>query len=375
MRIGFEAKRLFTNYTGLGNYSRFIVSALSAHKPQNEYLLFTPREVSNDEVQPIVSQNNVNVVTPSGLFRTFSRVWRTWGLSKTSPARDLDLFHGLSQELPFGLPRKVKTVVTVHDLIFLRFPEFYHPWDVSIYKTKVKSACSRADRIVAISHQTARDIIDFLRVDPSKIDVVYQGCHPSFKRRANEQEKRNVREKYRLPKKFILNVGTIEKRKNIGLLVEALERLPKDEQIPLVIIGRPSVYMQEISELVIRKKLKDRIIFLHNAAFQDFPAIYQQAQVFVYPSLFEGFGIPLVEAIESNVPVITSEGSCFLEAAGPGALYVDSRDPDDLATKLSNVLRDESLRGRMREQSSHHIRQFQPENIADDLEKVYDALF
>ena len=374
MKIGFEAKRLFTNYTGLGNYSRFIVSALSSLSAGNEYFLYTPKQVTNGEVDEIVDNENIKVIKPKGIFRLLSSLWRSWGLSQSSSAQRLNVFHGLSQELPYGLPSRVRKVVTVHDLIFLRYPGFYNAMDVSIYKTKVKSACVRADRIIAISKQTAEDIVHFLKIDPGKIEVVYQGCHPNFKRLVNDGEKVAVRKKYNLPSKFILNVGTIERRKNILSLIEAMAILPADVRIPVVVVGQRSAYLRELVAKAEEKKVLGQIQFLHTASFSDFPAIYQQARVFVYPSLFEGFGIPLVEAIESGIPVITSTGSCFIEAAGPDAMYVDPHDPAALARDLERVLRDDNLRKQMVTNSRVYVQQFDPLLIATKLNNLYSQL-
>ena len=130
MNIGFEAKRFFTNYTGLGNYSRFVVDALSAHNAEHQYYLFTPRAAVNNEVSAILNRPGVAVIKPGGLYRAVPSIWRTWGVSLNSHIKNLDIFHGLSQELPFNLPRRIKKVVTVHDLIFYRFPRFYHAADV-----------------------------------------------------------------------------------------------------------------------------------------------------------------------------------------------------------------------------------------------------
>lgn len=374
MDIGFEAKRFFTNYTGLGNYSRFIVDALSAHIPSNQYHLFTPRKVVNWEVSSIADRKNVSVATPQGLYRLVPSIWRTWGLSFSRHARKLNIFHGLSQELPFNLPSKVRKVVTVHDLIFYRYPQFYHAADVSIYKAKVKSACKRADKIIAISRQTAQDITEFLNVDPSKIEVVYQGCHPNFRRNIPPAEIAQIRKKYHLPQNFVLNVGTIEERKNLLTLIEAVQLLSPDLKIPLVVIGRPTEYHQRVISRAQELGVLNEIIFLTEASFVDFPALYRAATVFVYPSLFEGFGIPLVEAIESNVPVITSTGSCFAEAAGPFARYVDPSDASALASELQLVLSDKTLREKMVKESKNYIQKFEAEKIATALNAVYHRL-
>jgi glycosyltransferase involved in cell wall biosynthesis len=374
MNIGFEAKRFFTNYTGLGNYSRFVVDALSAHNAEHHYYLFTPRGAVNNEVSAILNRPGVAVIKPGGLYRAVPSIWRTWGVSLNSHIKSLDIFHGLSQELPFNLPRKIKKVVTVHDLIFYRFPQFYHAADVVIYKAKVKSACERADKIIAISNQTAQDLIDFLNINPSKIEVVYQGCHPNFKRVITEQEISEVKKRYNLPDQFILNVGTIEERKNLLVLIEAFALLPKELRIPLVVIGRLTDYYQRVVSRAKTLGVLDEIIFLTHASFSDFPAFYKGSTVFVYPSLFEGFGIPLVEAITSGAPVITSQGSCFQEAAGADAIYIDPKNPQELASRLKDILSDAKLRSRMVEKSALYIRKFEPAEIASMLMRLYNSL-
>ncbi len=376
MNIGFEAKRFFTNNTGLGNYSRFVVDALSLHEPENEYALYTPTGVPHREAREILHRPNVSVVTPDSVYRVTrsTSLWRTWGVSRHPTVRALDVFHGLSHELPIGLDRRIAKVVTVHDLIFLRYPQFYKSIDISIYKRKLVHACKVADKVVAISDQTARDVVDFLKVDPGKIRVISQGCHSSFKKRLSPDELEEVRTRYNLPVRYILNVGTIEARKNIILIVKALAAIPVELRIPVIVIGKRTEYFKDVVEEARRLAVTDYIKFVENVPFVDFPGIYQGAEVFVYPSLFEGFGIPLVEAIESRVPVITSLGSCFREAAGPAAIYVDPHDPAELAAQLRTVLGDADLRTQMIGKSTDYIQKFQPKAIASELVSLYKAI-
>jgi glycosyltransferase involved in cell wall biosynthesis len=371
MHVGFEAKRFFTNFTGLGNYARFVVDALSEFYPHDHYTLYSPKTRAHPEIDPIVRRSNIQVVAPTGGYRFLKGVWRSWGVSRHPTVQTLDVYHGLSQELPAGLPARVRKVVTVHDLIYIRYPQFYKPVDVAIYKAKAKAACTKADRVIAISQQTAQDIVDFLHIDPNKIDVVYQGCHPIFKQTVAPEVQAQVRRKYNLPGQYILNVGTIEPRKNVGVLVQALAMLPAGERLPLVIVGRATAYKDEIVRIAREKGVMDQLIFLHGASFQDFPALYQSATVFAYPSLFEGFGIPLVEAIESGVPVVTSTGSCFREAAGSGALYADPQQPEALAAGLKQALQDQGVRSELIAQGHAYTRQFMPSVIADRLQEVY----
>lgn len=377
MNVGFEAKRLFSNFTGLGNYSRFVVGALSTHYPDDRYFLYAPSVKQHPEVDQIIGQENVQVVTPSGIFTKplFSAIWRSWGLTRHNSVKDLSVFHGLSQELPMGLPSRVKKIVTVHDLIFLRYPKFYKQIDVSIYTKKVRQACASADCIVAISRQTAEDIQSLLNVDLGrKIKVVYQGAHPNFDLIRDDQELARVKLKYNLPNQFILNVGTIEQRKNLLVLIRALSFIPEALRMPLVVMGRKTPYFQQVEEEIIARNLQKHVIFLPGVSFADFPAIYQQATVFVYPSLFEGFGIPLVEAIKSKVPVITSTGSCFSEAGGPASIYVHPENAEGLAQQIVLVSESEELRRRMVRESLQYIEQFSPQNIASKMHSVYQSV-
>ena len=376
MKIGFDAKRLFNNFTGLGNYSRFVVQSLLDYAPENSYILYTPRKRDHPEITSITNRKEVSVVTPSHFYTFFglSSLWRTWGISREPSAASLNVFHGLSQELPSNLPDGILKIVTVHDLIYYRFPMLYNPLDVAIYKAKVKAACASAHTIIAISRQTADDIVNFLGIPETKIKVVYQGCHPQFRDVKTSTQVSDVRKKYTLPDQYMLNVGTIEARKNIILVVRALGLLPPASRKPLVIMGRETDYKKEVVAAAREAGVIDSLIFLHRVPFTDFPYIYQGAQLFVYPSLFEGFGIPLVEAIASGVPVITSTGSCFTEAAGPDSIYVDPSDIEEMALQLNRVLSDNALRQRMIASGHKFIERFLPQNIMPALLSIYRGL-
>ena len=373
MKIGFDAKRFFNNFTGLGNYSRFVIRALSEHAPENEYMLFTPKVKAHAELNSILSSHNIRVVTPPYGYSLFSAgsIWRTWGISRSAEAKELNVYHGLSQELPINLPANVKKIVTVHDLIFIRYPHLYKSIDTAIYKAKVKAACKQANRIVAISRQTKEDIVHFLNVDAAKIDVVYQGCHPNFKKVYSADQINSFRTKYDLPRHYILSVGTIEERKNVLLLIKAIALLPIDLRIHVVIIGRSTDYKRKIVEQAAKMRVSQWLIFLHDVSFVDLPAIYQGAEVFVYPSIFEGFGIPIVEALESAVPVIATKGSSLQEAGVPGAIYLDPENEQEMFDHLKRVLSDNDLRKKMIEEGREHIKQFEPGVIADKIMKVY----
>ncbi len=372
MRIGYDAKRAFYNYSGLGNYSRSALLLLQKYYPENEYYLYTP---SLKDSISFVGDRPFQIKHPEfSLFKIFSSYWRSVKMSKDIQRDKLDIFHGLSNELPSDIDKtNVLSVVTIHDLIFLRFPQFFSRIDNQIYLRKFRSACEIADKVIAVSEQTKHDIVNFFQISPEKIVVSYQGCGSQFWQAATESKKQEVKKKYNLPNSFILNVGTIEPRKNLYSLIYSLVYAKHDAKV--VAIGRPvKKYMEELQSLIRKKGLEDRVIFLHGVPNEDLPAIYQCADLFVYPSFFEGFGIPILEAMVSRIPVITSSGSCFPETGGNAALYINPNNPEEIAILSDKVLSDESLKKSMVEKGLLYSQNFSDEAVVTSLMNVYKGM-
>lgn len=370
MRIGFDAKRAFFNKSGLGSYSRNLIDGLAKKFPDHEYVLYTPG-TNPDLYEP--GDSCFSVKQPRRIsHRIFRAYWKSFYLSKQLPKDRIDIYHGLSHEIPYGFPTdRVKSVVTIHDLIFLRLPHLYRTVDRMIYENKFRYACQTADRVIAVSHQTANDVTEFFGTDPGKIDVVYQGCNPVFNTEVSLVEKEILRMKYLLPKSFILYVGTIEERKNLLTLIKALHYGKID--MPLVVIGKSTPYLNKIVEFIERHSLIN-IIFCDVVQNQDLPGIYQLADLFVYPSIFEGFGIPILEALYSRVPVITSKGSSLAEAGGKYTLYVDPNNVEEMAAAIKKVLFDEELQERMKIEGYRHARSFDPEKVTTNVMQVYQKV-
>ncbi|MBC8053684.1 MAG: glycosyltransferase family 4 protein [Sphingobacteriaceae bacterium] len=363
MRIGFDGKRVVQNFTGLGNYSRFILNLLINHFPENDYWVYSKKKAA------------ANLKIPAGVkFRHPAGyrfpLWRSYGILTDLRKDKLSLYHGLSNELPFGIrSAKIPSVVTVHDLIFLRFPEFYSAIDRFIYKYKFEYACKKATRIIAVSEQTKKDIVSYFHIPEDKIDVIYQGCNDAFKSSATAEQKSKVNKKYNLPANYLLQVGTIEERKNLMLTVKALLGVPSE--IKLVVIGKQTEYAREIKEYILNHKLENRVVFLKNVPVDDLPAIYQQAKIFVYPSEFEGFGIPIIEALHSGVPVIGAIGSCLEEAGGPKSCYVHPKDDVRLSWTINSILSSNAKRDEMIKAGYAYVKKFSNAQLANDLMEVY----
>ncbi len=367
MNISFDAKRYFHNNRGLGNYSRDVIRLLASYYPENNYYLFNP--VRNENSYPVYE--NTQVVYPDSFFyKKFSGLWRSKGCVKQIEYLHTDIFHGLSQELPFGIHKtKIKTVVTLHDAIFMRYPELYDRLYRKIFIQKNKYSVQAADSIIAISEQTKQDFITFFDADPNKIRIVYQGCNPIFRQNVTNEQRKEVREKYQLPEGFLLNVGAIEKRKNIELIIRALSVEKID--LPLVVIGNKTAYYDEMKLLIKSLGIEKQVYFYHNVPTKDLPVILSMASVFIYPSVFEGFGIPILEALCTRTPVITSHGSCFKETGGDAAWYVSSDNPEEMAVAIQTICSDRQLRQQMIEKGQMHAANFSDDIIAENLMQVY----
>ncbi|MBQ8046596.1 MAG: glycosyltransferase family 4 protein [Prevotella sp.] len=377
MKIGFDAKRIVRNSTGLGSYSRTLVNALSAINTEHQLLLYAPDEGEPHLRQQIELRPGVEFAYPSRPLPLkgklgFAAYWRSKGIVNDLRNDRVDLYHGLSGELPKGLKKAgIRSIVTIHDLIFLRHPEYYHWWDVMLYKKKFYQTLREADHIIAISECTKRDILYYARrkgidIPDKQISIVYQSCGTRFAHRVDENRLQSVHAEYDLPRRYLLSVGTIEERKNILLAVKALKHLPDD--LSLVVVGRSTKYATMVRRYAKEHGLDARLRFLHGVPNDDLPAIYQMGEAFVYPSRYEGFGIPIIEAIQSGLPVIAATGSCLEEAGGPASLYVG---PDDEKSMAKAVIQAVSERQMRVKESRDYVRRFENSDVARQVMSLY----
>lgn len=376
IRIGYDAKRAFCNGTGLGNYSRAVISGMwKAEGGKCGDVLYTPKVKARFE-HWCDGCEGLKVEKPRSLWRLVPGLWRTVGVSLRLRRDGVELFHGLSHELPYGLPKEVKRVVTMHDLIVYRFPEYFKPIDRIIHKVKMRHACRVADVVVAISEQTKRDLIALLKVPEEKIRVVYQSCDSMFWDRAYRDliSFSDLREKYGLPERYVICVGTVEERKNQETAVRAVAALPED--VKLVIVGRPrGSYPAKVKATVHECGMEKRTIFLEKADFADFPALYGGAVASVYMSRFEGFGIPVLESLCCDTPVVTSNVSSMPEAGGEAALYAAPDDYRTVAGHLRRLLDDADYRRGVIEKGRTQRLRFAPEKVVQDMLAVYSSIF
>jgi glycosyltransferase involved in cell wall biosynthesis len=368
MRIGFDGKRIFHNFRGLGNYSRTLVDGILKYFPEQEIFLFTPPFKDEKSRNWANNHSKAKIISPNSLmFEKIPSIWRSFYLHKELTNHEMEIYHGLSHEIPFFSDEiKCKKVVTIHDLIFKRFPNFFSPIDRLIYGKKYAHSCKKADLIIAICEQTKKDLIEIMGVPAKKIEVVYQSCNPIFTKDLTDIEKKAVRKKYNLPEKFLLFVGALEENKNAFNLVRAFGSL-KLKDYNLVIIGRGESYKAKLLKEVEELNIKETVIFYDFIPTEDLPGFYQMSSLFVFPSFFEGFGIPIIEALFSKTPVITTKGHCFPEAGGPLTIYVDTSDPREIAKAIEKVLGSKSLPDEMIGAGLNYVQRF---NLKISTEKL-----
>lgn len=364
MRIGFDAKRLYNNFTGLGNYSRTLVCNLLTQFPDDELFLYTPKS-KLDHIDGATTK------MPSKCKRT----WRSWGVKRDLIADRVQIYHGLSHDLPFAIHKTgIKTVVTIHDVCYKTFPGMFPLVERMIYDIKYKYSCRKSDHIIAISESTKRDIIRYMKVDPSKISVVYQSINPIFYQR--QSNPRNTIDHLGVPNKYILYVGSINSRKNLLGIVKAYSLMSQQDRLPLVVIGNGGSYKAEVLKYVEENDLHKYIIIFDSVQdLRILQAFYQSATLFVYPSFYEGFGLPVTEALLSGVPTITSSVSSLPEAGGDAAMYVDPTNIEELACSITTLLHDEKLRCEMIEKGLTYAHsKFNPELLTKQVHNIYREL-
>lgn len=370
MKIGFDAKRAFNNAAGLGNFSRNCISAFACQFPKDRYFLFHPE---NKKPLYLAPENCTEIKPEKFWWKSLNNAWRSFQITKLARKFDLDIYHGLSHELPVGIEKSgIKSVVTMHDLIYIRYSEFFKRIDRNIYDRKFRHACRVADRIHAISEQTKRDLMTYFSVPEEKIEVIYQSINPLFFKKADESLKKQIREKYQLPERFILTVGTVEPRKNLLSLLEGM--VSSNINLPLIVVGKQTSYQKKAEEYISANQDMLKVTFLPGVQDLELSHIYQLADVMVYPSLFEGFGLPVAEAQASGCPVITSITSSLPEAGGDAAMYIHPEISNEIGQALVTLFADHNLRNSLIAKGKINAQRFIPEKMAIQLKQLYNSL-
>ncbi|MDW8067965.1 MAG: glycosyltransferase family 1 protein [Anaerolineae bacterium] len=295
-------------------------------------------------------------------------LWEQLAQGRALQAVGADLVHGPVFVGPLAAPCPV--VITVHDLSFLRYPHLFRPANRLYLRLFTRLSVRRARRVIAVSNHAARETVRLLGVAREKLRVVYHGVDPIF-RPLPPEEVAAFRARRGLPERFVLFVGTLEPRKNLVRLIEAFARAGVDAGADLVLVGARGWYDEEVFAAVERWRLSSRVHFPGYVPNDELPLWYNAAWVFAYPSLYEGFGLPILEAQACGTPVLTSSVSALPEAAGNGALMVDPYDPEAIADGLHRLLTDRMLREELRQRGLEHATRFSWARTAAETVAVY----
>jgi len=377
MTIAFDAYYAFHFKTGVAHYSRNLINSLAKHFPGHRFLLFT--DVATDLYWP--EFGNVEVKA-AGLEVPFFEWVHSPVLSQMITENDFDIFHGLDHALPSCL--QTPSVVTIHDLFFESHPQLYGSDAVNYYCVEARSAAIAADKVIAISAYTKEDVRQRYSVADAKIEVVYQTCNPLFFSQSDAARQKEIEVQFQLPEKFWLYVGSITERKNLLQIGKAMHQIRKEVKIPLVVIGEGGAYLDEVRTYISKSGMEDAVQFIsyteaakHSSSFQtaaDVPFFYRRAFALLYPSLLEGFGIPLVEAFASGIPVITSNTGSLPEIGGDAALYVDPTNVSSIAGAMSALATDARLHTTLVNAGRRRLSNFHPEKFASHQISVYKTL-
>jgi glycosyltransferase involved in cell wall biosynthesis len=379
MKIGFDGKRATRNKTGLGNYSRSLIVSLAKEFPEHDYIVYT---AGVSDLFNTKHFKNIDVRLPQTTFdKKFPAWWRRRSVVKDIHKDGINIFHGLSNELPTGIEKiSTKTVITVHDLIFERYPGTYHFDERYTHRWKMKQSCKIADAVIAASEQTRQDLIHYYRIPAEKIFVCYQHCNAIFENKISDELKAIVKKRYQLPDRYFLFVSSITKRKNLIIICKALKALEHKLKLPLVVIGDGKKEKVIAKEYLRLNRMEESVVFLNEVEVAnesgftnsiDFPAIYQQAVALIYPSCFEGFGIPILEAMWSGLPVISSDASSLPEVAGDAALYFSPDDVDTLASLMWQLSTDTTLAENLKLKGLVRAKNFTSSKHAKQVMDVY----
>jgi glycosyltransferase involved in cell wall biosynthesis len=392
VRIGIDYSSAVFQGAGIGRLTRNVVQALAqldagspSHSPSNEYTLLiqgreipyppqtTSREGKHNVASGIPNHNWREVRTRLNQ-RWWTRIWHRLRVPVNVEwvIGHVDLFHGPDFVLP-PLHPSTRAIVTVHDLSFLYYPHCFEPALLRYLNSAVPRSTARANWVLADSESTRRDAIERLGVPEQQTSVLYPGVEPRFQPIQDSAVLNHVQAKYNLPDCFILSVGTVQPRKNYVRLVEAFTQLDL-EDMDLVIAGGKGWLYQDLLDQIGKLNLQERVHLTGYVDDADLPAIYNLAQVVAQPSLYEGFGIPIVEAMACGIPVVAADNSSLPEAAGEAGLLVDALDSESLADALSRALTDSELRQKMVERGLAQAKKFTWQQAAETLSATYQQV-
>ncbi|GAB4383726.1 MAG: glycosyltransferase family 1 protein [Salibacteraceae bacterium] len=373
MHLAYDAKRLFCNHAGLGNYSRNLVGAVRKACSECSIALFTPRIPKSPEVVPFLGEE-FETIAPRKWPKPLHAVWRSTYPGIVAAKLGCEIYHGLSSELPLLLHAGLKSVVTIHDLIFMKHPDYYPPTDRWIYQMKTLHATKKADRIVCISQSTANDLLDCFDVDQEKIRIIPPPVDIRYFETGDATDLIAFLQEKQINKPYILCVGTIEPRKDQGTVIEAFLRSGLHQSHELILAGKMTPYARKNLPGKLDDATDGGIRIVENLSNDEIRWLTRGAQLSIYASRYEGFGMPIAESLAAGTPVLAANSSSLPEAGGDGAVYFEPGNVEELAQLLQKTLTDRDELTAMAQRGKKYAQAFHPEVIAKKHLDLYKEL-
>ena len=365
MRICINAMPVGPGMTGIGSYTADLVASTIQYGGPHSYVYLTN---GGSPKLPLDGRLNLQ----QWLVEVKHPLWEQLHLPTELSDRGVDLYHSTLFTCP--IVRQVPSIITLHDMIPETHPELCSQGYLSFYKARIGPSLRAAERVVTTSEFAKREIMKHLKVPSEKVHVIYQGIGKEFSPESRSRLP-EVRKKYQLPERYALFVGMLDTRKNVGRLILAFGQAAKEiADLHLVIVGRKDDPSFSLEEPIRNCGAPGRIIQPGYVASEDLPALYAGAEVFVFPSLSEGFGRPVVEAMASGVPVVTSERSSLPEISGDAALLVDPADTGAIADGVLRLCKDAELRKRFVERGLKRAAEFTQEQFGRRLVEFYNSI-
>ncbi len=378
MKVGIDIRNIGKKRTGDEVVFFNLVKNLMSIDNKNEYFLFTDilDEKNITEIKKDLGIKNGSNFQIIPLKSPNKFVWNIWTLPKYLRKNPIDIYQ-TQYITPWFVSRSIKIITTIHDISFNFYPQFINLFDLLFLKFLIPISLKRADKIIAVSKFTADEIIRYYKIDREKIIWIHNAVSEDFLKELSEEEKEKVKKKYNLPEKFILYLGTMQPRKNIPRLIEAFARIKSSVAgMKLVLCGNQKAHNfdKRIGETVEKMGLEKDIDFLGYVSNKDKQAIFSLAYVFVFPSLYEGFGIPILEAMAAGIPVLASQITPHEEIAGKSILFFDVNDNYDLGNKLKEICLDDNLRRNLLTKEAEQIKKFSWRESSIKIFHIYGKL-
>ncbi|KPK99588.1 MAG: hypothetical protein AMJ91_07240 [candidate division Zixibacteria bacterium SM23_73_3] len=373
MRIGIDARSVLKQRSGVGNYTFNLIQHLSRLDQKNRYVLFYSHHLDVKSAIPKIENPNFE----SKFFRFPNKLLNLlWGTVRVPKidwfVGDVDIYH--SPNYCLNILARGKSLMTIHDLNFLAYKQFTIASGRWHYAFKIKNYAQKVDAVIADSESTRNEIMKYLKIPEEKIHVIYLGCSQAYRPLPETVMMQKIRAKYKIKGDFILYVGTLEPRKNLKGLIQAYDQSRAKEDFLLVLAGGKGWKYKHIFDLVKQLKLEERVIFCGYVPDSDLPALYNGASLFVYPSFYEGFGLPPLEAMACGTPVIVSHTTSLPEVVGDAGIYVDPFDIEQISYSIDTVLSDSKLCNTLRKKGLERAKLFSWEKTARETKELYQQL-